>query len=89
MSAIEAAGNKVFTFAPSAEASRGVLRSEGFANADTVERLLIDPQMQAQVRGQVLWVDEAGLLSVKDMKRLFDVAKEQDAASFRGRFRTA
>jgi ATP-dependent exoDNAse (exonuclease V) alpha subunit len=24
-------------------------------------------------------VDEAGLLSVKDMKRLFDVAKEQNA----------
>ena len=35
--------------------------------------------MQEQVRNQVLWVDEAGLLSVKDMKRLFDVAKEQDA----------
>ncbi len=35
--------------------------------------------MQKQVNGQVLWVDEAGLLSVKDMKRLFDVAKEQNA----------
>ena len=31
------------------------------------------------MRGQVIWVDEAGLLSVKDMKRLFDVAKEQQA----------
>ena len=77
--AIEASGKKVFTFAPSAEASRGVLRAEGFENAQTVERLLVDPRMQAQVRGQVIWVDEAGLLSVKDMKRLFDVAKEQEA----------
>jgi conjugative relaxase-like TrwC/TraI family protein len=77
--AIEASGKKVFTFAPSAEASRGVLRAEGFANAETVERLLIDPKMQAQIQGQVIWVDEAGLLSVKDMKRLFDVAKEQEA----------
>jgi len=77
--AIEQAGKKVFTFAPSAEASRGVLRSEGFENAETVERLLIDPKMQEQVKGQVLWVDEAGLLSAKDMKRLFEVAKEQDA----------
>jgi conjugative relaxase-like TrwC/TraI family protein len=76
---IEASGKKVFTFAPSAEASRGVLRSEGFENATTVERLLIDPKLQAEARGQVLWVDEAGLLSVKDMKRLFDVAKEQGA----------
>ena len=79
VAAIKATGKEVYAFAPSAEASRGVLRSEGFNNAETVERLLIDPQMQKQVNGQVLWVDEAGLLSVKDMKRLFDVAKEQNA----------
>jgi conjugative relaxase-like TrwC/TraI family protein len=77
--AMEADGKQVFTFAPSAEASRDVLRSEGFANAETVERLLIDSEMQKTVKNQVLWVDEAGLLSVKDMKRLFDVAKDQDA----------
>lgn len=79
VAAIEKTGKTVFTFAPSAEASRGVLRSEGFANAETVERLLIDPEMQRQIQGQVIWVDEAGLLSVKDLKRLFDVAKVQDA----------
>ena len=79
VAAIEKNGTEVFTFAPSAEASRGVLRSEGFANAETVERLLIDPEMQSKVKNQLLWVDEAGLLSVKDMKRLFDVAKEQNA----------
>ena len=77
--AIEAAARKVYTFAPSADASRDVLRKEGFANAETVERLLIDPEMQKQVKGQVIWMDEAGLLSVKDMKRLFDVAREQNA----------
>ena len=77
--AIEATGKQVFTFAPSAEASRGVLRSEGFHNAETVERLLIDSKMQRTVKNQVLWVDEAGLLSVRDMKRLFDVAKGQNA----------
>jgi conjugative relaxase-like TrwC/TraI family protein len=77
--AIEANGKKVFTVAPSADASRGVLRSEGFANAETVERLLIDAKLQSQLRGQVIWCDEAGLLSVKDMKRLFDLARAQDA----------
>jgi conjugative relaxase-like TrwC/TraI family protein len=77
--AIEAGGKKVFTFAPSADASRGVLREEGFANAQTVERLLVDPKVQAETHGQVIWVDEAGLLSVKDMKRLFDVARDQQA----------
>src|SRR5439155_2875840 len=38
VAAIESRGQKVFTFAPSAEASRGVLRSDAcFANAETVE----------------------------------------------------
>jgi hypothetical protein len=79
VAAIEAGGKKVFAFAPSAEAARGVLRAEGFNNAETVERLLIDPEMQKETKGQVLWIDEAGLLSVKDMKRLFDIAKKQGA----------
>ena len=79
VAAIEKTGKQVFAFAPSAEASRGVLRSEGFENAETVERLLIDPEMQKQINGQVLLIDEAGLLSVKDMKRLFDVAGQQNA----------
>ncbi len=79
VAAIEKTGRQVYAFAPSAEASRGVLRQEGFKNAETVERLLIDPKLQEQVHGQALWVDEAGLLSVKDMKRLFDVAKRQEA----------
>jgi conjugative relaxase-like TrwC/TraI family protein len=75
---IENTGKQVFTFAPSSDATEE-LRKEGFANAQTVQRLLIDPEMQKTTNGQVLWVDEAGLLSVKDMKRLFDVAKEQNA----------
>lgn len=76
--AIKATGKDVFPCAPSAEAVQ-VLREDGFENAETVERLLIDPKMQERVKGGVLLVDEAGLLSVKDMKRLFDVAKQQDA----------
>ena len=56
-----------------------MLQKEGFGEAETVERLLVDPKMQAKVNGQVLLIDEAGLLSVKDTKRLFDVAKEQNA----------
>ena len=78
IAAIRQGGHEVFTFAPSAEASRGVLRSEGFANADTVERLLTDENLRKQVNGQVIWIDEAGLLSVKDTNRLFALAKEQN-----------
>jgi conjugative relaxase-like TrwC/TraI family protein len=69
---------KVFVFAPSAQASRGVLRSEGFANAETLERLLVDEKLQKETRGQVLWVDEAGMVSSRSMQRLFEVARNQE-----------
>src|SRR5213076_307723 len=53
VAAIEAGGQKVFTFAPSAEASRGVLRSEaGFADAETVEALLQSSRLQGRIQGQ-------------------------------------
>jgi len=70
--------SKVFVFAPSSQASRGVLREEGFKNADTLERLLIDEKLQKQTRGQVLWVDEAGMISSRSMQRLFEVARKQE-----------
>jgi ATP-dependent exoDNAse (exonuclease V) alpha subunit len=77
--AIRNTGKQVYAFAPSAEATQVLKDEAGFANAETVERLLLDPEMQKRVKGGVLLVDESGMLSVKDMKRLFDVAKEQDA----------
>lgn len=77
IAAIRQSGHAVFTFAPSAEASRAVLRSEGFEDADTVERLLTDASLKPKLKGAVLWIDEAGLLSVKDMNRIFALAKEQ------------
>lgn len=66
---------KVFVFAPSSQASRKVLKGEGFENAETLEMLLRNEKLQEQARGQVLWVDEAGLISTKDTRRLFDLAK--------------
>ncbi len=75
----ESAGKKVFAFAPSAEASRGVLQSEGFEKADTVAKLLLDKEMQKQLKNQVLWVDEAGLLGNKQMNQVLEVAQKQNA----------
>ena len=73
------AGKSVTVVAPSAQASRGVLKEEGFDGADTVARLLVDKEMQDNLNGQVLWVDEAGLLGTKDMTALLDLATTQDA----------
>lgn len=69
----------VAMMAPSADASRGVLRKEGFANADTVASFLLSPQRQAGVKDGVIWVDEAGLLPIRDLSKLTDIAKEQNA----------
>jgi conjugative relaxase-like TrwC/TraI family protein len=75
---IEQTGKKVTIVAPSAQASRGTLRDEGFGRAETVAKLLQDEQMQDALKDQVLWVDEAGLLSTKDMTSLLEVAKKQN-----------
>jgi len=77
--AIQAGGKQVFTFAPSADASRGVLRSEGFGNADTVARLLVDKRLHDDLKGQVIWIDEAGLLGTKTTSHVFDLAEKLDA----------
>lgn len=74
VAAIEQGGTKVLPLAPTADASRGVLRGEGFQDADTVSRLLIDERLQQASQGKVLWIDEAGLLSSRTTAQLFDLA---------------
>lgn len=76
---MEQAGKQVTVVAPTARASRGVLRDEGFAKADTVAGLLHNPDLQQQLRGQVLWVDEAGMLGTKDMAALLEITTKQKA----------
>ncbi|MBN8626225.1 MAG: relaxase domain-containing protein [Planctomycetes bacterium] len=76
--AIEAGGKKVLAFAPSADASRGVLRGDGFAEADTVARLLVDEKLQHEAAGQVIWIDEAGLLGTRTLGQVFDLAEKLD-----------
>jgi conjugative relaxase-like TrwC/TraI family protein len=68
-------GRHVFAFAPSSQASRGVLAKEGFKDAETIAMLLKNEKLQEKTKGQVLWVDEAGLVSAKDMRKLMDIAK--------------
>lgn len=77
--AIEEAGVHVHAFAPSAGASRGVLRSEGFGSADTVARLLADPKLQAEMEGGVIWIDEAGLLGTRTLLGVFECAGQHHA----------
>lgn len=72
-------GKQIYSFAPSSEASRGVQRSEGFENADTVAKLISDIQLRAELKHQVIWIDEAGMLSNKDMNQVLAIAHAQSA----------
>lgn len=76
---IENTGKRVTVVAPPAQASRGVLRKDGFKDAETVAKLLSDTDMQKKLDGQVIWVDEAGLLGTKDMTALLQLATEKNA----------
>ena len=42
-------------------------------------RLLADEKLQKRLKGQVIWIDEAGLLGTKDLRNVFRVAGEQNA----------
>jgi len=76
--AIRANGKEVFVFAPSTGA-REVLEEKGFKEAQTVEHLLRNEKLQANLQNQVIWVDESGLLDVRSMNSIFKIAKEQNA----------
>jgi ABC-type transport system involved in cytochrome c biogenesis ATPase subunit len=59
------AEREVAVFAPSAAAT-DVLRADGFA-AETFQMLMHNEALQAETTGKILWVDEAGFLSSRQM----------------------
>ena len=80
--AIEASGNRVIGMAPTAAAA-AVMRSEMRINADTVDKILTDWQSGKKpldVRpGDVLLVDEAGMISTPKMEKILTLAQERGA----------
>ena len=80
--AIEASGNRVIGMAPTAAAA-AVMRSEMRINADTVDKILTDWQSgkaSVDVRpGDVLLVDEAGMISTPKMEKILTLAQERGA----------
>lgn len=76
--AIEQFGKSLFTFTPSTGAKE-VLQEKGFDKTETVEHLIRNEKLHPELRDQVIWVDEAGLLDVRSMNAVFNIAKEQNA----------
>ncbi|MFN0011738.1 MAG: MobF family relaxase [Phycisphaerales bacterium] len=79
VAAIRSRGTNVVAVAPTAEASRKVLRDSGFRDANTLEQLLRNPHLKLAARKTLIWVDEAGLVGTRDMKRLCDLAERINA----------
>jgi hypothetical protein len=74
VTAIESSsGKRVIILVPSCP-SVEVLRAQGFATADTLQQFLMNRDLQEAAKGQVLWVDEAGFLSVQQMLELQEFA---------------
>ena len=76
---VEEAGIGFHAFAPSASASRGTQKEEGFENADTNAALLINQVKQQNVKNGVIWIDEAGMVGNQTMNQIIDIAKQQNA----------
>jgi conjugative relaxase-like TrwC/TraI family protein len=73
---IEAQGSLVFACAPSSGAT-DVLRQELTTQAETLQLLLVNIELQQRLKGRVLIVDEAGMISTRQMHDLCVVAQQQ------------
>ena len=72
---VDSGGKRFVALAPTTRARDAMVES-GFAGADTVQRFLVGEVMQAQAAGHVVLVDEAGLLSTKQLDQLTKIAHD-------------
>jgi len=72
------AGHEVMAVAPTRSAVEELQRV-GFGDAMTIARLLEDHTAQASLRGKVLVVDEAGMISGRQMESLLKLAEREHA----------
>ena len=75
---LHAAGHEVLAVAPTRSAVEE-LQKVGFGSSMTISRLLEDQTAQESIRGSVLIVDEAGMVSGRQMEGLLDLARREDA----------
>lgn len=72
------AGQRILAAAPTVSALEE-LKKVGFGNAVTIERLLHDRQIQDGMQGRVLIIDEAGMVSGRQMWELLRLAEQKSA----------
>ena len=75
---LDEAGQKVIAVAPTMSAVEE-LQKVGFGDAMTLERLLQDQRAQSALAGAVVVLDEAGMVSGRQMHELLKMAEQQSA----------
>ncbi|WP_263377849.1 MobF family relaxase [Granulicella paludicola] len=75
---LQDAGRKVVAVAPTRSAVEE-LQKVGLKESMTISRLLEDETAQQALRGRVLIVDEAGMVSGRQMQGILELAQRQDA----------
>ena len=75
---LDEADRKILAVAPTMSAVEE-LQKVGFNDALTVERLLQDQRAQSTIRGSVVILDEAGMVSGRQMHELLKLAEQQSA----------
>lgn len=73
VSHLEAQGKDAFLLAPTSPAA-GNLRGDGFRYVDTLQAFQVNQALQDLAEGQVIVVDESSLISVPQMRWVFDHA---------------
>jgi len=76
--ALQANGHQIVAIAPTMGAV-GELRKIGFENAMSVERLLQSQAAERDLQGKALIVDEAGMLSGRQMSEILKMAEQYSA----------
>jgi conjugative relaxase-like TrwC/TraI family protein len=71
-------GREVLAVAPTMSAVEE-LQKVGFSEATTIQRLVQDQRAQAELQGKVLIVDEAGMVSGRQMAELLEIVERQSA----------
>src|SRR5271166_5314039 len=71
------AGKDVFVVAPSSSGVE-ILKQQGFATLDTFQKLMVNASLQDVARGKIVWIDEAGFLSTRQMRWALDFAAQND-----------
>lgn len=78
MLGVEENKKSFFAIAPTTQAADVQLK-EGFGNAKTVAAFIVHKEQHKDIKNGVLWVDEASMIGNKDMSKLLNIAKNQNA----------